>query len=74
MATMTPERTDQLVIDLRRGLDLDGLENPAGGLFTGDYTPHEISMTGGGGEFTVNYDTNISYQDYNCPPAYCCMI
>jgi hypothetical protein len=70
MTTMTPERTDQLVADLRRGLDIDGVENPAGGLFADAYTEHEISMTGG---VTVNLDTGPSQQDFNCPPAFCCM-
>jgi hypothetical protein len=71
MVAITVERTAQLVMDLRRGLDIDGVENPAGGLFTDAYTEHEISMTGGA---TVNLNTGPSQQDFNCPPAFCCAI
>jgi hypothetical protein len=46
MTTLAPERPDELVTSLRRGMDLDDLANPAGGLFADGYTEHEITMTG----------------------------
>ena len=54
MATLTPERADARVVELRRGMELDGMENPAGELFADGYTEHEITMsrTGSTGPFT----------------------
>ena len=46
MATLTPERADARVVQLRRGMEIDGMENPAGELFADGYTEHEITMTG----------------------------
>jgi hypothetical protein len=46
MSTLAPERTESTLIDLRRGIDLDGLDNPAGPLFADSYREHEITMTG----------------------------
>ena len=47
MVTLAPERPDELVTKLRRGVDLDDLANPAGALFADGYTEHEITMTSG---------------------------
>ncbi len=69
MTTLAPERADALVVELRRGMDLDGLKNPAGGLFADGYTEHEITMTGNG---ETGPDTNFSAWDtqfcLNCCP------
>jgi hypothetical protein len=71
MATLAPERVEEQVISLRRGLDLDGFDNPAGSLFTDSYREHEITMTGT--PFTDDTaTTNDSVYDWNCQ-VYCCL-
>lgn len=48
MTTLAPERLDEVAAGWRRGLDVDDLVNPAGSLFGEDeFTPYEITMTGG---------------------------
>jgi hypothetical protein len=61
MAVMAPERASELVVELRRGLDLDGTQNPAGPLFADGYREFEITMTGGGGH--TGPHTNFSAWD-----------
>jgi hypothetical protein len=46
MTTLAPAPAREQVVDLRRGRDLDGLDNPAGPLFADSYREHEITMTG----------------------------
>lgn len=71
--TLAPERTDELLTDLRRGLDLADGENPAGPLFADRYWEHE--MTGSGPIYTINPDTNPSSNLWHeCFEAPCCMI
>jgi hypothetical protein len=72
MVNFAPERTDDLLISLRRGFDLDDLENPAGPLFGDSHREYEITMTGGG--LTINHTWNpVTYFDENCMEHYCCM-
>jgi hypothetical protein len=48
MSVATPERTvDEIVAGWRRGLDEDGLENPAGPLFFDEYAEFDLTRTGG---------------------------
>lgn len=45
---VTPERNvEEIIAGWRQGLDLDGLENPAGPLYAGgEFAEHEISLVG----------------------------
>jgi hypothetical protein len=73
MPTLAPEHVDQQLVDLRRGLDLDGWENPAGTLFAHTFREHEITMTGD--TYTINPATNVFSAIYEeCPLQPCCMM
>lgn len=72
MTTLAPERTEELLTSLRRGLDLADGENPAGPLFPDHYWEHEMT---GDMPTTINPNTNpwtLLWEQ--CLETTCCMM
>jgi hypothetical protein len=59
MATLAPQRVEEVAAAWRLGIDLaEGLENPAGPRYDGDvYALHEIVATGGNTWATIGTAT-----------------